>query len=203
MNAARYYIAAMDCPTEEQIIRNGLKSDTQVVELQFDLLQRILTVGLTPEGNPNSVKATLDKLGMAAHILGENVNQPDKSEEAATRKRERQRRLLMAASGIAAAVAEIVGWATGGDASPMVIVLSVISILLGGQDTFRKALTALRTMTLNINFLMSLAVFGAVCVGQWPEAAMVTFLFGLAERIEAASLDRARDAIRSLLQTSP
>ncbi|PMY04743.1 heavy metal translocating P-type ATPase, partial [Pseudomonas sp. GW460-13] len=38
---------------------------------------------------------------------------------------------------------------------------------------------------------------------QWPEAAMVMVLFALAERIEAASLDRARNAIRGLMAMAP
>ena len=46
---------------------------------------------------------------------------------------------------------------------------------------------------------MSIAVTGAVLIGQWPEAAMVMFLFNVAELIEARSLDRARNAIRGLL----
>ena len=40
-------------------------------------------------------------------------------------------------------------------------------------------------------------------IGQWPEAAMVMFLFALAEMIEAKSLDRARNAIRGLMDLAP
>ncbi|MCY1405999.1 Cadmium-transporting ATPase [compost metagenome] len=50
---------------------------------------------------------------------------------------------------------------------------------------------------------MSIAVTGAVLIGQWPEAAMVMFLFTVAELIEARSLDRARNAIGGLMQLSP
>lgn len=50
---------------------------------------------------------------------------------------------------------------------------------------------------------MSIAVTGAFLLGQWPEAAMVMFLFAVAERIEAASLDRARNAIRGLMAMTP
>lgn len=50
---------------------------------------------------------------------------------------------------------------------------------------------------------MSIAVTGAVLIGQWPEAAMVMFLFTVAELIEAKSLDRARNAISGLMQLTP
>ena len=61
----------------------------------------------------------------------------------------------------------------------------------------------MRNGNLNINALMSIAVTGAVLIGQWPEAAMVMFLFNVAELIEARSLDRARNAIRGLLDLAP
>lgn len=50
---------------------------------------------------------------------------------------------------------------------------------------------------------MSLAVLGAMVIGKWPEAAMVVFLFAIAEAIEALSLERARNAIKSLTALAP
>ena len=50
---------------------------------------------------------------------------------------------------------------------------------------------------------MSLAVIGAVAIGEWPEAAMVIFLFALAELIETLSLDHARNAIHGLMAMTP
>jgi Cd2+/Zn2+-exporting ATPase len=96
-----------------------------------------------------------------------------------------------------------VAWIGHNESSWPVIGLALVSIAIGGRDTLRKGLVALRTLTLNINFLMALAVAGAVAIGQWPEAAMVTFLFGVAEMVEAASMDRARNAIRGLLEMAP
>jgi Cd2+/Zn2+-exporting ATPase len=49
---------------------------------------------------------------------------------------------------------------------------------------------AIRNGNLNINALMSIAVTGALALGQWPEAAMVMVLFTIAELIEVKSLDR-------------
>ena len=50
---------------------------------------------------------------------------------------------------------------------------------------------------------MSVAVTGAVLIGQYPEAAMVMVLFNLSEAIEAKSFGRARNAIRELLSLTP
>jgi Cd2+/Zn2+-exporting ATPase len=77
------------------------------------------------------------------------------------------------------------------------------AIATGGIDTLKKGWIALRHFSLNMNFLMSLAVIGAAIIGQWPEAAMVIFLFAAAEMIEAMSLDRARNAIAGLMAMAP
>ena len=106
-------------------------------------------------------------------------------------------------SGVAALASEGVAYATGNESWWPVIALALLSIAAGGRETLFKGWIALKTWTLNINFLMTIAVVGAIFIGQWPEAAMVTFLFGLAEMIEAFSLDRARNAIRGLLEMTP
>jgi len=85
----------------------------------------------------------------------------------------------------------------------VVAIIALISILSGGLTTYKKGWIALKNRNLNINALMSIAVTGAVLIGQWPEAAMVMFLFTVAELIEARSLDRARNAISGLMQMTP
>src|SRR6185369_9494656 len=54
-----------------------------------------------------------------------------------------------------------------------------------------------------INVLMIIAATGAAILGEWSEAATVVFLFGLAQALEARTLDRARNAIRALMDLTP
>ena len=109
----------------------------------------------------------------------------------------------MGLAGAFAIGSEVLAYATGADTSLHVAVLALAAILLGGLGTLRKGWLALRHFTLNINLLMTVAVIGAALIGQWPEAAMVIWLFGVAEMIEALSLTRARNAIRSLTALAP
>jgi len=81
--------------------------------------------------------------------------------------------------------------------------LALVAVLAGGLPTYKKGWIALRNRNLNMNALMSIAVTGAFLIGQWPEGAMVMFLFALAEVIEAKSLDRARRAVRGLMALAP
>ena len=109
----------------------------------------------------------------------------------------------MAAAGLLAIGAEAMAYAGFGESSLPVVSAALAAIALGGLDTLKKGWIALRTLSLNMNLLMTIAVIGAALIGQWPEAAVVIWLFGIAEMIEALSLDRARNAIRKLMDLAP
>ena len=81
--------------------------------------------------------------------------------------------------------------------------LFVISLAAGVGATGRKAWNAARVGSLDINVLMIIAALGAALLGDWAEAATVVFLFGLAQALEARTLDRARHAIRALMDLTP
>jgi Cd2+/Zn2+-exporting ATPase len=83
------------------------------------------------------------------------------------------------------------------------LAVAAAAIWLAGFDVYKKGLTALLRGRLNINALMTVAVTGAFVIGQWPEAAMVMALYAIAEAIEARAVDRARNAIKGLLEMAP
>lgn len=78
-----------------------------------------------------------------------------------------------------------------------------LAILLGGYRIALKGLKEARQLTLGMNFLMSIAVVGAIILGEWSEAAMVIFLFSLAHLLESYSVQRARQSIKSLMKLTP
>ncbi len=67
----------------------------------------------------------------------------------------------------------------------------------------RRAWHALKVRSLDINVLMMIAASGAIALGQLSEAAAVVFLFAVAQMLEARTLDRARNAIRALMDLTP
>ncbi|BCN38284.1 copper-translocating P-type ATPase [Alicycliphilus denitrificans] len=83
------------------------------------------------------------------------------------------------------------------------MVLAVAAVALAGLGVYRSGLKDLARLRLGIHALMAVAVTGAFLIGQWPEAAMVMALYVAAERIEDGAMDRARHAIRGLLQLAP
>jgi Cd2+/Zn2+-exporting ATPase len=73
----------------------------------------------------------------------------------------------------------------------------------GGAFPARRAAAAIRSRTLDINTLMVVAVAGALVLGEWLEAAAVVFLFAVAQWLELRTMERARQAIRALIDLSP
>ena len=196
-NKAIYRIENMDCPTEEALIRKKLVSVNGIESLDFNLMQRILTVG----HNLNSldaIESALGSIGMQAVLQSGETSTKDSSIEPIPK----TNWWPLAVAGITATLAEIMELLQLGN-QWIVIALVIASIASGGLTTYKKGWIALKNGNLNINALMSIAVTGAMAIGSWPEAAMVMFLFTLAEVIEAKSLDRARNAIRGLLDLTP
>lgn len=193
-----YRIENMDCPTEEALIRDKLQHLPGVQGLEFNLIQRKLTVAHTVAAA--DVEAALHAIGMKAVP---DIAPSSELEEAPKPSVSRRQWALMAVAGVSAAVAEAIAFSTGNDKAWPVIALALVSIATGGWPTYKKGWLALKSGILNMNALMSIAVTGAILIGQWPEAAMVMFLFALAEVIEVLSLDRARNAIRGLLAMAP
>ncbi|VVP10609.1 heavy metal translocating P-type ATPase [Pseudomonas fluorescens] len=189
-----FRIEAMDCPTEQTLIQNKLSKLTGVQQLEFNLINRVLGVTHDLPGTEPIVEA-IKSLGMQA----EPMDQGDETPVPAPRKKPWW---PLALSGVGALLAEVIHF-TGFAPNWVVAVIALVSILSGGLGTYKKGWIALKNRNLNINALMSIAVTGAVLIGQWPEAAMVMFLFTVAELIEARSLDRARNAISGLMQMTP
>jgi len=197
-----FIIRNMDCPTEEALIRKRLGVVQGIGGLAFNLMDRRLTVTHTLD-DEQPIHDALREIGMQAvartQLQQDNCSCCEADASAVSRKIW----VMMAVSGAAALTAEILAWTGTAENSPAVIALALFSIATGGFSTLRKGLIALKTFTLNMNFLMSVAMIGAITIGEWPEAAVVIFLFALAELIETLSLERAKNAIRGLMAMTP
>ncbi|WP_062379325.1 heavy metal translocating P-type ATPase [Pseudomonas abietaniphila] len=191
-----FRIEAMDCPTEQTLIQNKLGKMSGIQRLEFNLINRVLGVWHElPSTDP--IREAIGSLGMQADLIEQGADT-----DTAALPAPKKPWWPLALSGVLAVSAEVIHFT---DAAPnwVVAIIALVAILSGGLTTYKKGWIALKNFNLNINALMSIAVTGAVLIGQWPEAAMVMFLFTLAELIEAKSLDRARNAIGGLMQLTP
>ena len=113
----------------------------------------------------------------------------------------RHQRALLGVASLALVAGSSVRLATGGGLVD--VVLLMLAVVAGGVTTVRRAVFAIRNRRLDMYVLMMVAVLGAALIGDWFEAATVVVLFSLAQALERRSLDRARQAIRTLVSASP
>src|SRR5690625_3067354 len=211
---SQWYIEEMDCPTEEGLIRKRLGQFDGIEQLDFQLMQRKLTV-IHRVDLGAEIESALRELGfnpVSAHQARHHV--PHEHEHGHdhghvhgptrgvdTENRHKKQLYRITAAVVFALIAELGSWWSG--SHTVWFVLSLVAIFLSGLQVYKKGWIALKNRNLNINALMSIAVTGALLIGEWPEAAMVMSLFALAEWIEARSLLRARNAVEQLLSLAP
>lgn len=70
-------------------------------------------------------------------------------------------------------------------------------VILGGLDSL------LRLRFSSINLLMTIAVAGAIYLGELEEAAIIVLLFSLGERLEEYGYEKSRDSIAALIEKQP
>ncbi len=114
----------------------------------------------------------------------------------------RRRDLTTLASGLLIALAVSLRFLNSPQAA--VASLFVAAIAVGGFYIARAGWAALRTArSLDMNTLMTIAAIGSIFVGEWAEGAVAMFLFSLGNTLEGYTMDRARQAIRGLMDLSP
>ena len=203
-----YRISTMDCSAEESDIRRALEPLTGIRSLGFQLGARTLRIEL--HGSDEALYAQAEQAIQRAGYEPQRVVRPV---PAAGSTVSGEPAHDPGGSGIgryALALALAVGaellsfFAAGQGVWPYVgMAAAAVAIALAGIDTYKKGIAALLRGKLGINALMAVAVTGAFLIGQWPEAAMVMALYAIAEWIEAKAVDRARNAIKGLLDLTP
>ncbi|MCB9378609.1 MAG: heavy metal translocating P-type ATPase [Holophagales bacterium] len=204
-----FRVEGMDCAEEVGILKRELGALAGGADrLGFDLVAGRLTL---PAGmDAEEVRRRIEATGMRAVPWREGGDDG----VAAAR---RGRALSTAASGllvVAGFLADAVGgagWAAaaglaeGAEAAPTVVarLLYLAAVVAGGWYVAPKAWLALVRRTPDMNLLMTLAVAGAIGIGEWLEAATVAFLFALSLALESWSVGRARRAVAALLELAP
>ncbi|WP_442907460.1 heavy metal translocating P-type ATPase [Hydrogenophaga sp. BPS33] len=207
-----FRIPTMDCTVEESEIRRLVEPIAGIRGLHFRLNQRTLRI----DGAEDAVTAALTAIrkagfapetvtaptaaGAATDDHGHGHDHDHTHDHAPGGGYARYAAALVFATlaeGISYFAPETMVWKALGMA------VAAAAIWLAGLETYTKGLNALRHGKLNINALMSVAVTGAFIIGQWPEAAMVMALYAIAELIEARAVDRARNAIKGLVDLAP
>jgi Zn2+/Cd2+-exporting ATPase len=189
-------VHGLDCPNEMGPLRQALEGQPGVGNLGFDLVMGTLTVDYDPRVTDPARLVHL--VGEKAKMRAELLRAPEVTISAPSFL---QRDWPTVAAGLALAAGAAISW--GGGPNLLARLFYGLAIVAGLIELGPKAVRSARRWSLDIHVLMTLAILGAVLLGQWDEAATVAFLFGLSELIEGMSLERARRAVRALLEITP
>jgi Zn2+/Cd2+-exporting ATPase len=190
---AVFRVEGMDCHEEVVILERRLKPLDGLEALSADVVGQRLHVKY--DAARLTTSAIVDAVGQTGMRMWLEHEEP-----AASGNDLRLRLLLMVASGCALAAGAAMS--SLGRASAAALFL-VTAAAVGGVFPVRRAIVAVRSRSIDINVLMVVAVCGALALGERLEAATVAFLFAVAQWLEVRTLDRARQAIRALLDLSP
>jgi Cd2+/Zn2+-exporting ATPase len=81
--------------------------------------------------------------------------------------------------------------------------LLLVAAVAAGSDIVGRAWANLRNKAFSIELLVSIAFIGALVIGEYWEAAAVTFLFIFGAYLEARTLSRTREVLGDLLDLVP
>jgi len=187
-----FRVEGMDCHEEVAILERRLSRLTGLEALDADVLGQRLRIKYDASRlSASAIAEAVAQTGMRAWLEHEA---PVASATTGWRDR------LVIASGVLLAAGLVLLVAAPGVPAWPAFLLSAIA---GGIPVLRRAIVSARAGVLDINVLMVIAVAGAVALREWTEASSVVFLFALAQMLETRAMERARGAIRALMELSP
>ena len=190
---ALLHIEGMDCEDETSLIEKKMKSLKGLESFQVDLMSQTLRVHYDPSLlSVQEIIKSIAETGMKARLERERVKGKAWWKE--------PRILSLIACGVFTLAAFVLE-KTGIELASTI--LYAIAVISGGYYPARMGLAALRTLTLNIRTLMVSGAIGAIFLGLWEEAAILVFIYSLGDVLEAYAVDRARGALRALMELMP
>ena len=190
-----FKIEGMDCREEVALLERRFKNMVGLEDFSADVMgQRLHVKYDAARLSTATIADAVADTGMRAWLEHEEPvtgSAPD----------ERKRRYFVWNSGVALALGLTLDWWRPGNG--VAGYLFGWSIGSGILAVGRRAWNSIRTRVLDINVLMIIAVAGACLLRQYSEAAAVIFLFAVAQALEARTLERARNAVRALMDLTP
>lgn len=209
-----YKVRGLDCAEEVATLKQAVGPLVGGADrLAFDILNGRMTVAASAnEIADESILKAVNATGMSAVPWSSHAKADD------TDTHRRHQVLFTAASGIALLFGFALHVVLAGGLGPAWRLLGshasasmpwpeiaayVAAALLGARFVVVKAWFAARNLRPDMHLLMTVAVVGAMAIGEWFEAATVSFLFALSLALESWSVGRARRAIAALLDLAP
>lgn len=189
----RFSLGGLDCADCAAKLEKKINSLPGVAEakINFGAGKMAVKHTATVESILNAVQAA----GYSARLVG------NEAEKTLVKSYGNKKLYLTALSGILLAAGFVFSYFRTPD--NMVTALYLAAMVAGGFYTARSGLFSLKSLSMDMNFLMTVAVVGAAAIGEWAEGATVVFLFSLGNTLQAYTMEKTRNSIRALMDLSP
>ncbi|WP_238402989.1 heavy metal translocating P-type ATPase [Paenibacillus mesophilus] len=189
-----YRIEGMDCGSCAMTIENHLRMHPSVKQVRIQF-----ATGKMQIEHDNSVEEIVKEVGKAgyrASLITSRV-----SADSAEADRRDPHKSMTVLSGVLLLFAYLGQFASV--SAGFQTILYALSIVIGGYKPARSAFYAIKSKSLDMNVLMTVAALGAACIGEWLEGAAVVWLFAFGNMLQNMSMERTRGSIRSLMSAAP
>ncbi len=189
-NSKTYLIEGMDCAACANTIVNHLKniSGVQDVRVNFSTGKAQVEHDTPTE----EIIREISKAGYTATLItsSRTVSSSQKTNT-----------LPVITSGVLIAL----GFTSSFFGIPLLIsnVLYAIAMIISGYKPAKSAYYGIKSRSLDMNVLMTVAALGAAIIGEWLEGATVVWLFALGVMLQTRSIEQTRNSIRNLMNLAP
>lgn len=186
-----YRIDGMDCSSCALTIENHLKMnrDVKQVRIQFSTGKMVIEHDCSTEDIVKEVK----KAGYTASLITDSAKAPARARDS--------QKTLTVLSGVFLLFGFLGSFLI--ESRDYQTLLYAASMLTGGFRPARSAFYAIRSRSLDMNVLMTVAAIGAACIGEWLEGATIVWLFALGNMLQNQSMEKTRHSIRGLMSLAP
>jgi len=187
-----YHVEGMDCGSCAKSIENHLINLPAVQHVSVSFSTGKMKV--VHENSVANIVSELSKIGYTASLVSKESNSNEKQKKIEGYK-------TIIASGVLIALGVMSSFT--GISSFIPILMYAIALIISGYRPAKSAYFAIKSRSLDMNVLMSAAAIGAALIGQWFEGATVVWLFTLGTTLQNISIEKTRNAIRSLTNLAP
>ncbi|MBT2569558.1 cation-translocating P-type ATPase [Planococcus sp. ISL-110] len=112
----------------------------------------------------------------------------------------KKKKTITFTAGFLLALALVLNFTGHYDLRQLVLILATI---IAGIPIAIKAFQALMMKAFSIEMLVTIAIIGALFIGEYVESAVVTFLFLFGDYLEVRTLEKTRSSLKSLVDIAP
>ncbi len=205
----KYRIEGMDCASCIGKIETALTRMPGVSDVELNFATELLELDLDPDATTqfSDIEKTIKSLGfgISAHTMQQTASATDAdSGNQLTPQSQRWWQTKKGKQVIGLGILMGSAYALSLLFPAYGIWVFAVAVIVGVFPFVRKAVALARTGSpFSIETLMSIAVLGALIIGEAEEAAAVVFLFSIGELFESIAADRARAGIRALASLVP